>query len=130
MKRFFILLFLAVSAIFQSFSASRPEISYQAGMVCFASRGIKRDVIAYSSEIQATGRNYSGTFGFQGYGGMIDFSLSGEFYPKFCTWEFSKRYIKLGVGAIYHFQNQLGIAYENDFIAKSIFSIVSKKNFI
>ena len=130
MRRYLFIFFILSATTLRAFSLTRPEITYQVGMVIFAERGIKRDTIAYASELQAKGSNYTGTLGFQAYSDIIDFSVTAEFYPNFCTWEFSTRYIKLGFGGIYHFQNQVSLAYENDFMVKTIFSIVSKKNLI
>ncbi|MBQ3671191.1 MAG: hypothetical protein II921_06910 [Treponema sp.] len=129
MKKYVTSVLIFVLALSSALAATRPQMRYQVGMVYFASRGITRDTMAYSTEFNAQGSNYSGTFGFQAYSDIIDFSLTGDFFPRFCTWEFTKRYIKIGFRGVYHFQNQVNLAYESDFILTSIFSIASKKNF-
>ena len=130
MRRFvfsFLILFFSFSV---AFSFDRPNMCVQMGVNYFAQRGLEHDLVAYTSEFIAYNKNFDGVLGFQAYGDIVDLSFSGNVFPDFCRWDFSKRTLRLGFGAIYHFQNQIDIAYENDFLLRSIFELISKSNFV
>lgn len=129
MKKYFLSVLVLFFHSILLFAGDRPKINFQAGMVYFAKRGIERDVVAFSAEIQADSSNYNACAGFQTYSDIVDFTLSGTFYPDFLKWNIFNTTVRLGVGGIYHFQNQVDIAYENDLYANADLNLITESNF-
>ncbi len=128
MKRFLLVVFV-VFLLPNIYAAEKFGIDLRVGAVYFADRGLERNSFAYNAEISVDQKSFDAFLGGQIYADMIDFTLSGDFYPSFLSWNLKKNDIRIGMNGIYHFQNQTDLAFENDFLFNVGLNLLDRKGF-
>lgn len=137
MKRFFLsAVFAAFFSTFLYSNSSRSIEQYvEAGSGYVVAKNVEKEFIpfnlAYSIKQKTSDikTRFSAISAIQFSDNIFDFTLGGDYYFPFASWQTDNASIDLGTGAVYHFQYFYNLFTEDDFLGDLIFRFICTTKF-
>ncbi|MBQ8013263.1 MAG: hypothetical protein IJ257_02550 [Treponema sp.] len=123
MKKYFLALLFAFTFSFVSAEFNDKKLTkfLEFDITSTTNRGIERNQTLFSGEIGLAHTWGEGLLGIQGYKDAFDFTMQGNGWLPFASWNFETARIAIGLGGIYHFQRYKNISSEHDFLFDTVF---------